>query len=45
MALDFAATSGLRIGSLGLSANNGSAAVEAYARRKREFLDTAAHCV
>eukprot|EP00666_Eupelagonemidae_sp_cell4sb_P017874 gene17874-biopygen36351 len=43
-ALDFAVTSGLRMGSLALSAADGSAAVEAYAARKRDHLDTAAHC-
>eukprot|EP00662_Eupelagonemidae_sp_cell21_P057198 gene57198-biopygen1283 len=43
-ALDFAVTSGLRIGAVGESAADGSAATTLYAARKRAFLDTDAHC-
>eukprot|EP00662_Eupelagonemidae_sp_cell21_P057710 gene57710-biopygen66769 len=43
-ALDFAVTSGLRIGAVGESAADGSAATTLYAARKRAFLNTDAHC-
>ena len=43
-ALDFVVASGLRVGALTLSAEDVSSAVEAYAARKRAYLDTAARC-
>eukprot|EP00665_Eupelagonemidae_sp_cell47_P004116 gene4116-biopygen1896 len=42
--LDFAVTSGLRMGSLAESAADGSAPTTSYAVRKRSFLDTDSHC-
>eukprot|EP00666_Eupelagonemidae_sp_cell4sb_P017889 gene17889-biopygen41696 len=43
-ALDFAVTSGLRVGYLTESAADGGAATRSYESHKRSFLDTAAHC-
>eukprot|EP00662_Eupelagonemidae_sp_cell21_P058166 gene58166-biopygen117091 len=44
-ALDFAVTSGLRVGFLDECAADGSAATTTYARYKRGYLDTASHCL
>jgi hypothetical protein len=43
-ALDFAVTSGLRIGALSLSAVDGASNAESYASFKRHHLDTGTHC-
>ncbi len=43
-ALDFAVSSGLRVGALTLSAEDGSSNVESYAAWKRAYLHTAEHC-
>eukprot|EP00663_Eupelagonemidae_sp_cell21sb_P011775 gene11775-biopygen4742 len=43
-AVDLAVTSGLQSALLDLSAQNGSAATERYAQRKRRYLDTAQQC-
>eukprot|EP00660_Eupelagonema_oceanica_P019071 gene19071-biopygen36140 len=42
--LDFAVTSGLSMGALHASAQDGAAATTEYAARKRAFLETASHC-
>eukprot|EP00660_Eupelagonema_oceanica_P019521 gene19521-biopygen901 len=42
--LDFAVTSGLSMGALHASAQDGAAATTEYAARKQALLDTASHC-